>query len=560
MAKELTIHRRLSNREEPGAPDVRAFDVSDYERIMFQKAVREKFLREIEATSLYEPLPNQLAFHKSNARERILRGSNRSGKTLAAALELALIVANRHPYLKYPKGGRVIAVGRSEEHIGNVMWDKLAKIQPKFRRIRDEATGKWRTYKPWLPEDRAREEESVPMTPLIPERLLAREPSWYSKKDNVPRNVHLKTGWEIKFFPGGGKPPCGMDVDYVWFDEEVENSEWYLEMAARLLDRNGRFVWSATAQTGGDQLWNLHLRAEEEEGSPEPAVTEHPMILANNPHIDEKEKQELALKYKHDPDSYRVRVLGEYLITSFRMYPTFSKTNHCCTPFEIPPDWCRYMIVDPGSVICAVLFLAVPPDESHIYVYDELYLRNCDPEMFGDAVQHKVKGHIFQSFIIDDNGSRRTEASSGTTVRQVYAEQLKRRRLRSRASGSGFELGLSNVKSGVEKVKQWMHPKQNSSDGLPYLQVHHDGQIGCTNFVYEIERYHRKRVKGHLVDEPEQKHNHLMDDLRYAAMHGCRYIKPKKIKPTSNGRRMFDKKQKRNKKKPEGILLGAKGN
>lgn len=337
---------------------------------------------------------------------------------------------------------------------------------------------------------------------------------------------------------------------------------WYNEMSARLLDRGGRFLWSATAQAGGDVLWRLHQRAMEEEGSANPSVTEHPILLSDNPHIGEEEKEELKQKFAHDPDAYRVRILGEYLITSFHIYPTFSVTNHCCEPFDIPDNWCRYMIVDPGTVVAAVLFVAVPPDNSHVYCYDEMYLRDSDPQKWIETIKHKTDNQIFQSFIIDDNGSRRTDASSGSTVRQVYADLLKSRNIKSRETGHSFRLGDSNVKAGLDQVRRWLVPKENSKDGKPFLQIFLGGAVGCHHLVEEFQRYHKKRNKttGVLTDEPVQKHNHQMDNLRYAAMHGCHYVEPKAIKNKSRGRKMMDAKKKRKKQQRQlnesSVVLG----
>lgn len=552
----ISFSRTLSHGTPDVPQDVHAA-LSDLERIRLRKAVREKMSRSIEPTRLYEPLPNQLSFHASQAKERILRGSNRAGKTLAAGMELAWLLSNRHPHIDYPKGGRIIAVGRSEEHIGNVMWDKLAKPQYNIRRIKDLETGRWRSYRPWDEEDRKRKDDSLPMPPLVPPRMIAGEPSWYSKKDQIPRRVRFKTGWELMFFTGGGNPPQGLDVDVIWFDEEIEREDWYTEMAARLPDRGGRFFWSATAQAGGTQLWHLHQRAMEGEGTLNPSVTEHPILLMDNPYISEEAKEELAEKYKHDPDAYRVRILGEYLITSFHIYPTFSITEHCCEPFEIPRNWCRYMIVDPGTVVAAVLFVAVPPNQSHLYCYDEIYLRDSNPQKWAEAIKHKCAGQVFQSFIIDDHGSRRTDASSGTTVRQVYADILKQLKIESRATGNSFQLGQSNVQAGLDQVRKALGPKPNAKDGKPYIQIF---MPGCPNLVEEFPRYHKKRNKttGVISEEPVQKNNHLLDTLRYAVMHGCEYVKPKPINRRSNAGKFMENKRKMQKKnqRDKSIVIG----
>lgn len=550
-------HKSLNHTVEPLIDRDARGALTDLERIRLRRLVREKMIRAVEPTNLYEPLPNQMAFHKSQAMERLLRGSNRGGKTICASMELAWILSNRHPYIDYPKSGKIIAVGRSEEHIGNVMWDKLAKPQHNLRVIQDLETKEWRAWKPWDESDQARKAESVPMAPMVPPRLIADEPSWYSKKDQIPRKVRFKTGWELMFFTGGGNPPQGIDVDVIWFDEEIERNDWYTEMAARLLDRGGRFFWSATPQAGGDQLWRLHQRAAEEEGSPDPSVTEHPILLMDNPYISDSVKDELARKFSHDPDAYRVRILGEYLITSFHIYPTFNVTNHCIEPFEIPANWCRYMIVDPGTVVAAVLFVAVPPDQSHLYVYDEMYLRDSHPQKWAEAIRHKTSGQVFQSFIIDDNGSRRTDASSGTTVRQVYADILKNLKIESRATGHSFELGQSNVIAGLEAVRKALDPKPKSKDGKPYIQIF---LPGCPNLVEEFPRYYKKRNKttGIISEEPVQKHNHALDCLRYAVMHGCPYVEPKPIKRRSSAGKFMEAKKKKLKKKrgDRSIVIG----
>ena len=558
--------------------EVEAVRISEYYRRKLRKHINELDRRKREVTSLYCPLPVSVRFHKSNAPERLLRGSNRAGKTLTAAMEIAMIVSRRHPWIDYPDTGRIIAVGNSEKHIGTVMWDKLNSPQPNLRRIKDEKTGEWRPYFPW--EDSHRFEESKSMGKLIPDRLIEKI-YWEKSGLGIPAKVTLKTGWEILWYTGKGKPPSGIDIDFCWLDEEITMRSWYVEMAARLLDRHGRFLWSATAQEGGDQLWNLHLRGIEEQGKAEPLVEEFELLLADNPYIDEKEKLQLAEKYKHDPDAYRVRILGEYLAPSFSMYPTFSKTVHVCDPFDPPPDWCRYAIIDPSHRVCAVLFIAVPPpkpgegakpvdednpvdpweDGRHFFVYDELYLRNCDTERFGHEFRHKTVGHTFQAFIIDDNGSRRTEMTSGTTIRQQFTEELRKQKVSSKATGPGFILGNSNVRAGLNAVRKWLAPadgckcSQCKKSTQPRLRV----MAGrAPNFVHEIERYHKKRVQGRIVDEPDNSgDSHLMDCARYAALHGCRYVKPAKG-PRSGVRRYLNKKNKRRKKKPSTtILLGA---
>lgn len=528
---------------------------TEYERQQLEAYNVERLRRRTEATQLYEPLPLQEAFHRSTAPERILRGSNRAGKTLPAAVEIAWAMTNRHPYRDYPSEGRVFAVGESERHIATVMWHKLSRQQVKMRIIRDLETGIWRAYRPWVEGDR--NSETRPMPPLIPHRMIA-SITWYSKAYDCPRMVKLKSGWEIHFFSGAGKPPQGSDIAICWLDEEIPVEEWYLEMSARLLDQSGNFIWSATPQTGGDQLWNLHLRAEEEKGSENPQVTEFPMLLMDNPYIDKRQKKLLADKYAHDPDAYRVRIQGEYLITSFRVYPTYSLTRHGCDKFDIPDNWCRYVAIDPGHRVCAALFAAVPPPEmeqQHIYIYDELYIRDCDASMFAEKMKHKCAGQNIQAFIIDRHGSIGTEAGTGETIWQQYMEALHQQKVESRATGSGFIFADGKVKDGLMKVRKWLGGRVQE-DKAPYLQMFR----GFTSMLdHELERYHKRRQKGHIIDDPDQKDCHAADCLRYLAMYKCSYVVPGKMK-SSPIREYLDKKHERfNRKNPRQALRLSAG-
>ncbi|MCI0628573.1 MAG: hypothetical protein L0387_44150, partial [Acidobacteria bacterium] len=202
-----------------------------YQQRQLRKLVLEKANRQIEALNLYEPLPIQDEFHRCTAPERIIRGSNRSGKTLAACVEVARAVCGSDPYNKYPKeNGRWFCVAKDGSQIGQVVWRKLGRPGA-FKIIRDRQTGLWRAFRPWDPEDADREREAKPAPALIPKRLI-RGIAWENKKLDQPSVVTLATGWELSFFSSLSDPPTGSDVDGANFDEEIEGPTWYPEISA----------------------------------------------------------------------------------------------------------------------------------------------------------------------------------------------------------------------------------------------------------------------------------------------------------------------------------------
>lgn len=519
-------------------------------------AETRRFLMEIrnrltDSLRLYEPLQIQRQVHLSLAKERIVIGSNRAGKTLTAAIEIALALRGMHPNAEYPKkNGRCYCVGRDGKHIGEVMYRKLFRGGA-FKIIKDLEIGQWRAYRAWT--DEHRKHEARPAAPLIPQRYV-KHTSWENKGSSIPSKIVLTNGWEIDFFTSLGSPPMGVDLDLVWFDEELPQN-WYTEMAARLLDRHGRFLWSATPQSGTHQLFLLDRKAKEQAGRENPGVEAFFMLLDNNPHITEQAKKEFKESLEDDPLEYAVRVEGKFLVNSFKMYPEFNLVTHGVDWFTIPPNWCRYMVVDPGNSFCATLFFAVPPPEMKdecVYQYDELYIKDSNAPLWGVQVEEKTRGQSFEAFIIDENGSRRTE-SQGINIKLQYVEELKRQGVRSRATGHGFVVTSADRKAGCSRVRSWLHVRQ--ATGKPKYRVLRGT---CPNTLREFERFHRKRIKGIVTDDPDHsKWNHAMDCIRYGAMHGMPYrvpVPPKRRKDSLT--LALEAKGKRNRKSKNYISMG----
>lgn len=167
------------------------------------RLVAEYLSREQESLQLYEQLDHLALFHASPAPERVLRGSNRSGKTITAAVEFARAVTGVDPYDKYPKSdGRAFIVGKDEKHNSEVIYRKLFRPGAFFV-IKDKVTGKDRAFRPWDPEDKARKDEARRADPLIPPRMIV-DIAWENKKESCPSLVTLTNGWEIRFFSSKG--------------------------------------------------------------------------------------------------------------------------------------------------------------------------------------------------------------------------------------------------------------------------------------------------------------------------------------------------------------------
>ncbi len=507
--------------------------------------------RRIECMKLYKPMDRQEQYHACRAKRRVVLGGNRSGKTLATMHELARVATGTDPYDKYPADNcNIILVGGNWTHFRVALVPKLLK-SGLFRIIRDQDSGEWRAFNP--ARDADREQETKPSPPLIPPRFIKGQ-SWINKGKCELAQIEFHNGSTLHCFSSDGVIPQGFPAHYVLIDEDVEQEEWVDEMQARCADaigvnragnvvRGGTFDWSAMPHSKNEALLSLWERAEAEASQPDPRVIAFCWDFMGNPHISEKERTETMRDWAaRGDDVLRMRAYGEFTMDSVRMYPNFSMALHGMTPAELAKrcksdepelfqpamDWCRFMVVDPGHDTCAVLFASIPPSQEFILLYDELYIHQCNAEIFGKEVARKTAGYSFRAFIIDAHGGSLTDFGSGLKPRELYSRALREHGVKSEMTGYQFIDGCDDKQVRAEAVRVWLH----SMDRNPYLRVL-KGPL--PNFLAEIKRYKKKTVrvasKTVVLDEPVTRGAvHLMQALEYLAAYKPKYYAPRQAK------------------------------
>jgi len=512
----------------PGKPsDQVDLGLSSYAFNELRQVQAEIAGRRIEALKLYEPMPHQDEFHRCMASERIVLGGNRGGKTLAVAVEAARAATGCDPYGKYPtEGGNLAIVGRNWPHIGLVVYPILLKAGA-FKIIKDEKTGQWRSIRPG--DDKSK---SKPAPPLIPPRLV-KDVSWVLKNAGYLNKVELTNGWTIWCFSSEGEPPQGYQADLIWIDEDVNNENFVGESQARLADRKGRFVWSAMPHSKNDALIGLCERADRaiEEGVENPIIKKFTFRFLDNNFIDTEEKQKNIERWSAlGADELRMRAEGEFTTESTLMYPSFTPAVHMVKREEmpeVPEDWTRYVAIDPGHAVMASIFAAVPPDESHLLIYDELYIRNCNALIWGEEFEKKINNQKFRAFILDMHGGTLRDLGSGRLPCDLYTEELRKRKIRSAATGYSFIPGSDDIPARTSLVRQMLHIRGDGSVKLKFLEG------ACPNLIREIKRYRKKTttVNGqtYVTDAPYTRGDvHACQCLEYMCAYEPKYHRPPK--------------------------------
>lgn len=548
-------------------PGVSAFDI-----VEFTNLVAEQLERDRQSLKLYEPLPFQERFHECKTKECILAKGNRAGGSLCGFIEDARAVLGRDPHNKYPKFGTLVCLGWGEQHIGRVIHKYL--FEPgAFRVIFDAKLGKYRVFKPWLQEDKEREELAEPAPPLIPAEFVPEDSwAWIDKRAKIFTRCEVVTDdthWTIIACNSNGSADQlqGINVNLYHIDEDVATSGWYDEAIARTMATGGLIRWTAMPHSETDDITNMIQRAEEQAGSPNPDSTMIRASIDDNPHLPVEERERSKrLWMAQGEDVYRMRVFGIQTLDSVRMYPTFDKYTHNAVPYRLerekdgsikpgarteadiegdrginaiqriliknggkpPSDWCRYATVDPGHTVAAALFWAIPPESigQGAVVYDELYLHQCDAKKFAREFARKAGQDTFQAFIIDAHGGALREIGSGIQPKEQYRRALEELHIQSVETGSGFLLGSDDVRGREGLVREWL--QIDGTTGQCRLMVVVEN---CPNLCEEMLKFRKKRVQVSgrkvTIDEGERRSGtHAIEALEYGVAHGLPYVSP----------------------------------
>jgi len=502
------------------------------------EAAAEFQSRKTDALELYRLTPKQVEVltDSHTAREYLLKGGNRSGKSHTAAMRFASIVRNK-PLIAmdgtqieciqdHQRGRKLLTwlVGLQLDHIGQTMYRLLFKAGL-FDIIRDPKTGIWRAWHPPLhPEDfsipRHKRKQSPPLIP--PSEI--EEWSWEKKAENQFSMCRLKNGNEIYAFASSAPVKAGDPVDEIWVDEEIKFDKHYAEWQARLVDREGRLFWSSWPAHANTALIKLNKRCDQQQKEVETGEREYAtarkatLKMSENPFFTKKQVQDTLEGWSEE--ERRARDAGEFTTDLIRFYGEYNEEIHRCDydypemddPLAkalrdnnwVPPaDWTRDLILDPGTAHPAILLCAIPPPEfwqdgeSYIVPYREIYGGRWDATDIGKKVLLTERGYHLERFYIDGHAGRITPTGFGVTVESNYTEKWNELKLHSvQMPGGGFMHGSDDVPGRAMVVRSLMAIRPC---GYPRLRIINRR---CPSLVDQLRDTMRQVRKDEKLEVP----------------------------------------------------------
>lgn len=515
---------------------------------------------EQEALRVYRPMPQQLEVHTSGtAFDLLVRGGKRSGKSTSAAIEFARRVTGEPIYgpdgqpLDMPwrvptkqRPGIYWIIGWDQRHIGETIHRLL--FEPGlFDIIQDEVTGRWRPFNENHPADVERQHLRQPCGPVIPSRLIEEGSfSWENKAEKQFKGVRLTSGAKIfAYWSSALAPKQGDPVDGIWIDEDIQFASHIKEWQDRLRDRRGWLIWSVWPHVKNYALIELLDRAEEQADDPAPRIKAVQLIASENMYCT-PEAHQLALERMGSEEDIARRDRGELMLDELSMYdfyPAFhlvrrrpERVETIVTPRDVieailtsagrlPPEWTRYLAIDPAHTRTAVLSGVVPPPSwlgvkvpPVVIIEWELVSKKHSPHQLAAALLPLMQGFVYEAFIMDQNAGRQhTIGSDHRSVFELYSEAFRAQGLLSRVTGSGFSPGLNKPQLRYAMVRQQMELRSDIPGMLLF-----DEQT--RHMQREFHTYVKKRndVKGELdesakiLDEPANPRKHdVMAALEY---------------------------------------------
>lgn len=396
-------------------------------------------------------------FHKSQTVGRLLRGGNRSGKSVAGAVESIWRATGRHPYYKthdVPTRGRIVTVDR-EAGINQIILPLMKQWIPPS----ELKNGSWEDS--WSRQDKL---------------LTLRNGS------TVEMKTHQQ---EIDSF-------AGVPLHYIWFDEECPKAI-FDECRLRLIDYNGVWYMTMTPVEGQDWIFDRFIVTNSKN------IEKFEVNIRDNPHLNQ---EALALLSEDLTDEEKdVREKGIFVPRGGLVLKEFEYDRHIISSKkDVPKNWGIYVSIDHGfNNPTAILWHAVSPNLD-VITFKEHYMRKWVIKKHADRIReiNAELGVEPLMYIGDPSMSQRT-AETGSSPLQIYKE-----------NGIPVVQAKRDVGGGIDKMNEYFkYNKWYITQDCPSTIKEIRG--------YSFKIYNSPKIadRNNVIEQPNKKNDHACDSARY---------------------------------------------
>lgn len=406
----------------------------------------------------YKPnSPMHESFHKSTKVGRILRGGNRSGKSVAGVVEGVWRSTGRHPHQRthdVPVRGRIVTVDR-DNGIKQI-------ILPLLRQ--------------WVP----------------PSEL--KDGSWERSWSNANKEFTFRNGSTIQIMTHQQEVEAfaGVPLHWIWLDEECPQAI-FNECRLRLIDYNGVWWMTMTPVEGQDWIFERYIVTNAKN------VDMFEVDITDNPHLNQ---EALALLDDDlDDDEKKVRQKGIFVPKGGLVLKEFDYSRHVIEGGgPIPSNWAIYCSIDHGyNNPTAVLWHAVSP-QGAVVTFREHYKSKMIIRDHAERIKeiNAEIGREPQMYMCDPSMSQKT-AETGTSPLQLY-----------RDNGIPLIQAKKDVDGRINKMNEYLkydmwHITQACPNTIKEMR----------GYAFKIYTSAKIADRNNKREEPNKKNDHTPDSAGY---------------------------------------------
>ena len=229
-----------------------------------------------------------------------------------------------------------------------------------------------------------------------------------------------------------------------------------------------------------------------------------PSLVFENKYIMEHDPNYVKVLENLPEDRKQAMLYGNWDIFDGQFFREFKRSIHVIEPFQIPEHWNRYIAMDYGLDMFAVLFIAIDT-KGKAYVYNEIHKPNL---IVSEARQtlKSIMRHYKYKYVYAPPDLWNRNRDTGKSTAELFWE-----------GGIDLTKASNNRIAGWLNVKEWLKVRKVRNEQTGELYEDSDLNIfnNCLNLIkYLPQLQHDEKDPNDVATEPHEP-THITDALRY---------------------------------------------
>lgn len=229
-----------------------------------------------------------------------------------------------------------------------------------------------------------------------------------------------------------------------------------------------------------------------------------PSLVFENKYIMEKDPNYVKVLENLPEDRKQAMLYGNWDVFDGQFFREFNRNIHVIEPFEIPLEWNRYIAMDYGLDMFAVLFIAVDT-KGKAYVYNEIHKSDLIVSDARQTLKSIMRNHKYKAIYAPPDLWNRNR-DTGKSTAELFFE-----------GGIDLTKASNDRKAGWLNVKEWLKIKKVKNEQTGKVYEDSDIKIfsNCINLVRCLPQLqHDEKDPNDVATEPHEI-THITDALRY---------------------------------------------